>query len=197
VRLVAGGAGEMISCAITMNLPEELAFRRLSPEEKYRRAVPGYMRRIRGLYDALFERLGEEGLDLIREVSREFGRSIGANVRKKGPLEGLAQVGTYLLKVFDMVSDDWQVEEFNDRRLVISVSRCPYGFTRDAICRAHTCMEQALVATLDDRLDYRVGRSIPQGDVCCEHVLSVKEPATESSVAGSGNGLPEDDSEHA
>jgi hypothetical protein len=38
-------------------------------------------------------------------------------------------------------------------------------------------MEQALVAGLDDTLDYRIGRSIPQGDPYCEHILSVKGKA--------------------
>jgi hypothetical protein len=80
-------------------------------------------------------------------------------------------VGKYLLKVFDMVSDDWEVGEFTPDRLVIKVHRCPYPFSHDEICRAHTCMEQALVATLDDTLEYRIGRSIPQGDAFCEHIL--------------------------
>jgi hypothetical protein len=157
-----------------MNLPEELAFERLSYEEKYHRAVPGYMRRLHGLYEAIYEQYGEDGLHLIRNVSRDYGTRIGTNVKRKSNLKGLAQVGRYLLKVFDMVSDDWGIQEFDEDRLVVSVTRCPYGFERDEICRAHTCMEEALVAALDDDLDYRVGRSIPQGDACCEHILSRK-----------------------
>jgi hypothetical protein len=155
-----------------MELPAELEFERPSFEEKYRRAVSGYMKRICDLYEAVADRFGEEGLDLIREVSRDYGTRIANNLRKKGERKGVAAVGKYLLKVFDMVSDDWKVEEFSPDRLVISVSRCPYPFSRDEICRAHTCMEQALVTTLDDSLDYRVGRSIPQGDPCCEHILT-------------------------
>ena len=157
-----------------MSLPPELEFDRPDYEEKYRRAVPGYMKRICRLYEAIQDRFGEEGLELIREVSREYGERIAANVNKKGGLRGVTQVGRYLLKVFDMVSDDWKVGEFTEDRLVISVSRCPYPFRRDEICRAHTCMEQALVTTLDEDLEYRVGRSIPQGDPCCEHILSKK-----------------------
>jgi hypothetical protein len=98
-------------------------------------------------------------------------------VKKRGPLSGVAQVGRYLLKVFDMVSDDWDIKEFNEERVVITVSRCPYPFTRDEVCRAHTCMEQALVAELDDSLEYRIGRSIPQGDAYCEHILCKKPNA--------------------
>ena len=157
-----------------MDLPEALSFARLSHADKYKRAVPGYMRRIRDLYEAIHDRFGEEGLELIREVSRNYGTRIAENVRKKGELKGVAEVGRYLLKVFDMVSDDWEVFEFSEDRLVIGVHRCPYPFRRDAVCRAHTCMEEALVKGLDDTLDYRIGRSIPQGDPFCEHILTRK-----------------------
>ena len=154
-----------------MKLPKELEFERLTYEEKYHRAVPGYMKRLCSLYEAMVERFGDPGLDLIKEVSTEFGCSIGMNVRKKGELKGVAQVGKYLLRVFDMVSDDWSVSEFSENRLVITVSRCPYPFSNEKVCEAHTCMEKALVRTLDENLEYRIGRSIPKGDPCCEHIL--------------------------
>ena len=155
-----------------MNLPEELDFERLSYEEKYRKAVPGYMKRLRDVYYAVQDRFGEAGLELIREVSREYGTRIAENLKKRGEVKGVAQVGKYLLKVFDMVSDDWEVSEFSKDRLVILVRSCPYPFQREAVCRAHTCMEEALVKGLDDSLDYRIGCSIPKGDPFCEHILS-------------------------
>ena len=154
-----------------MNFPEELDFDRLSYEEKYHRAVPGYMKRIRDLYEAIHDRFGEEGLELIRDVSRKYGTRIGMNVKKKGECKGVTQVGKYLLKVFDMVGGDWEIGEFTEEKLVIKVKRCPYPFTRDEVCRAHTCMEQALVTTLDEELEYCIGKSLPQGDACCEHIL--------------------------
>jgi hypothetical protein len=158
-----------------MDLPEDLDFERLPIEEKFDRAVPGYMKRIRDLYEAIHERFGEEGLDLIRDVSRAYGTRIGRNVNKKGGLKGVAEVGRYLLKVFDMITYDWEVTEYTGDRLVISVSRCPYPFESPEVCRAHTCMEQALVSTLDDTLEYGIDRSIPAGDPCCEHVLRVRD----------------------
>ncbi len=130
------------------------------------------MKRLRDVYGAVHERFGEQGLELIRDVSREYGERIGRNVNMKGGLKGVAEVGRYLLKVFDMVGGDWEIGEFSEDRLVILVGRCPYPFTSDEVCRAHTCMEQALVATLDDSLEYGIGRSIPQGDAFCEHILS-------------------------
>ncbi len=157
-----------------MELPEELAFERLNFAEKYHRAVPGYMKRLCDVYEAVYERFGADGLDLIREISKKYGTEIGMNVKKKRDLKGVVQVGKYLLRVFDMVSDDWEVREFTGDRLVIAVHRCPYPFSYDEICRAHTCMEQALVTTLDENLEYRIGRSIPQGDSFCEHILCRK-----------------------
>lgn len=155
-------------------LPKELDFRRLTFEEKYHRAVPGYMKRLSELYEQIHDRFGEEGLKLIRDVSVEYGTRIGNNVNKKGNVKGVARVGRYLLKVFDMVCDDWEVASYSNDRMVITVSRCPYPFGKEEVCQAHTCMEKALVATLDDRLDYRIGRSIPKGDACCEHILSMR-----------------------
>ena len=76
--------------------------------------------------------------------------------------------------MFDMVSDDWEVTEFSKDRLVIAVRRCPYPFKIEEICKAHTKMEESLVKTLDPELDYRIGKSIPKGDSCCEHILSKK-----------------------
>jgi hypothetical protein len=32
-------------------------------------------------------------------------------------------------------------------------------------------MEKTLVATLDDSLEHYVGKSIPKGDPCCEHII--------------------------
>ena len=163
-----------------MDLPKELAFEPLRPEEKLQKAVPGYMKRIRGLYDALHERYGEAGLDLIRDVSRDYGTEIGTNINKKGGMKGVAGVGAYLLKVFDIVSNEWEVTEFSEDRLVIAIHRCPFRFEKVEMCLAHVCMEEALVATLDEDLEHSIGQSIPGGDACCEHILSKKGSSLES-----------------
>ena len=161
-----------MSSSTPRNLPPEIAFEPPDLEEKYGRAVRGFMRRIRDLYEAIHERFGEEGLELIREVSRRYGHQIGENASKKRSIKGLSEVGTYLLKVFEMVGGDWHVKELTEERMVIAVSRCPYPFANPEVCRAHTCMEQALVQTLDDTLEHSVGRCIPAGDPECEHILS-------------------------
>jgi hypothetical protein len=157
-----------------MDLPKELEFERLSAQEKLDKVVPGYMRRIRGLYDAVYERFGEDGLKLIRDVSSNYGAQIGANINRKGGMKGVTEVGRYLLRVFDIVGGDWEVTEFSDCRLIIAVHRCPFPLEKPEICQAHTCMEKTLVATLDADLQYRIGCSIPGGDKYCEHILEKK-----------------------
>ncbi|MBZ0268669.1 hypothetical protein K8I85_10975 [bacterium] len=119
-----------------MDIPEELAFGRLSCAEKYHRAVPGYMKRLGDLYEAIYERFEEEGLALIRDVSREYGTRIAMNVGKRGGLKGVTQVGRYLLKVFDMVTGEWEVGEFSEDRLIIVVHRCPCAFSLDGLVEA-------------------------------------------------------------
>ncbi len=159
-----------------MELPAELEFDRLGAEEKLQKAVPGYMKRIRGLYEAVYDRFGEAGLDLIRDVSSNYGAEIGANINRRGGLKGVAAVGRYLLKVFDIVGGDWEVTEFSEDRLIIAVRQCPFPIENPEVCRAHTSMEQTLVATLDENLQYRIGCSIPDGDSYCEHILE-RRPA--------------------
>lgn len=70
-----------------MNLPKELEFDRLTVEEKYYRAVPGYMKHLCSPYEAIYEKFGEDGLALIQDVSRRFGICIGMNVKKKTRFE--------------------------------------------------------------------------------------------------------------
>jgi hypothetical protein len=146
----------------------------LPPEEKYFKAVPGYMKRIRDLYEAIYERFGEDGLQLIRDVSARYGTELGRHVKKHLDDGGIRGVGAYIVRVFDMVDGDWEITVLNERKMIIEVSRCPYPFKDDNICRAHTCMEKALVETLDPTLEYDIGRSIPQGDPVCEHIIRKK-----------------------
>jgi len=151
---------------------ETLGFERLKPEEKYRRIVPGLLKRIRDLYAEIHARFGDEGLQLIRDVSSRYGRRAGENARARGGVSGVEGVGRYLLRVFDMVTADWEVSHFDETKLVIKVSKCPYPFTDPRLCEAHTTMEKALVEALDPSLEYRIGRSTAAGDEYCEHILT-------------------------
>jgi len=48
------------------------------------------------------------------------------------------------------------------------------------MCQAHTTFEQTVVAALGPNLIYRIGKSIPAGDPCCEHIIEVKGTADTS-----------------
>ena len=68
-----------------MNLPEELEFDRLTFEEKYQRAVPGY--NVMGVAKASLE-------SSVRYLASEFGpRGIRVNAISAGPIQTLAARG--------------------------------------------------------------------------------------------------------
>jgi len=153
------------------NLVKKLGFERIPPEKKYYSAVPGLLNRIKNLYENICDIYGDDGLELIRKNSKEYGLQIGKRINSKGEVKGIRDVGCFILKVFDNVAENWEVTHFDDDRLVIEVPRCPYTFESEALCKAHIQMEKSLIETLDDSLDYRVGKSIPAGDRVCEHIL--------------------------
>jgi hypothetical protein len=148
-----------------------------SLDQVYRSAVSGLYARLRSNYDFLYRRLGEEGLTLIAEMSREYGLSVAQRAKTRLPNNDLNSVAEYLLRIFDTVARGRglisTVEETG--RIIIKVDRCPLNFDMSEMCRAHTTMEKTLVEELNPGLVYRIGKSIPVGDSCCEHILEIKK----------------------
>jgi len=153
---------------------KKLGFKRLPPEEKYYSVVPGLLRRIKNLYENIYKEFGADGLELIRKNSDEYGKEIGRRVKARGELKGIYEVGSFLIKVFDNVAENWEITYLDENKLVIRVPKCPYPFESVAICKAHIQMERSLIKSLDENLDYWVGKSIPSGDDYCEHILVQK-----------------------
>ncbi|KPJ53564.1 hypothetical protein AMJ39_04115 [candidate division TA06 bacterium DG_24] len=143
-------------------------------EVRNRQVVRGLATRIRILYEAIVEKFGDEGLELIRDVSRDYGESIARRVRdREGKME-IADVGHFVVRVFNNVLVEGEVTEFDEDRIAIKATACPYPFTSPEICEAHTTMEEALVRGLNEDLDYFIERSIPRGDPFCLHVICRK-----------------------
>jgi len=138
---------------------------------RYRGVLRGLQTRIKKLYDAIYKRYGDDGLDLIREISSDYGNEIAHKALKGGEHWDIQRVGLYLVKVFNNMRSNGEVTEFNDKRVAIMVPCCPYPFEDVKICAAHTSMERALVRGLNPALDYRIEKSVPAGDPCCLHVL--------------------------
>ncbi len=147
-------------------------------EQVYHSAVSGLYARLRGNYDFLYKRFGDEGLKLIAEMSREYGLSVAARAKLKLKDNSLASVANYLLRIFDTVGrgQDGFITpvQMTDKRVVITIARCPLRFDLPGMCQAHTTMEKTVVETLNPALTYRIGKSIPAGDPVCEHILEVK-----------------------
>lgn len=147
-------------------------------EQVYRSAVSGLYGRLRSNYDYLYRKFGDEGLTLIAEMSREYGISVANRAKAKLPTNDLASVAEYLLRIFDTVArgrDLITTLEKNEEKVVIKVNRCPLDFDIPEMCLAHTTMEKTVVEELNPELDYRIGKSIPAGDNCCEHIIERKK----------------------
>ncbi len=153
-------------------------------EQVYHSAVSGLYARIRGNYDFLYRRFGDDGLKLISEMSREYGLSVAARAKLRMKNNDLESVATYLLRIFDTVGRGKEgfvtPVQMSQNRVIITVARCPLNFDLPAMCLAHTTMEKTVVETLNPALTYRIGKSIPAGDAVCEHILEMKTRSTKT-----------------
>jgi predicted ArsR family transcriptional regulator len=148
-------------------------------EQVYGSAIRGLYARLRSNYEFIYRRLGEEGIKLIADMSREYGLSVAERARSRLKNNDLASVVDYLLRIFDTVdrsSGIMNVAQQSDTRVVIRANRCPLHFNTTALCLAHTAMEKAVVEELNPNLTYRIGKSIPAGDAYCEHIIEIRSP---------------------
>jgi hypothetical protein len=147
-------------------------------KQVYRSAVSGLYGRLRSNYDFLYQRFGDDGLNLIAEMSRDYGISVANRAKAKLTNNSLASVAEYLIRIFDTVSrgrDMLTKIEKDKKKVVIRVNRCPLDFDNPKMCLAHTTMEKTVVEALNPNLTYRIGKSIPAGDSYCEHIVEQKK----------------------
>ncbi len=157
-------------------------------ERTYRSAVSGLYARLRSNYDYLFRQYGDEGIKIIAEMSREYGLTIAARAKTNPNNNDLNSVAQYLIRIFNTVS--WgrnltQLVEAGPSKVVIIANDCPLHFDNPAMCLAHTTMEKTVVETLNPKLTYHIGKSIPAGDNYCEHIIEYHNlPSTDIHVIG-------------
>jgi len=154
-----------------IKIPAGVEYSQIPVEKKHKTVTVALLKRILAIYRGIYERFGEEGLDLIREVSQSYGKEIAELGKKRVKFGDAKSVGLYLVRVFDMIDCDGEITEFSDDRVVIKLHQCPYPFDDPKICEAHTTMEETLVKALGQNLEYVITYSIPRGDPFCEHVI--------------------------
>ncbi len=145
-------------------------------EQVYRSAVSGLYSRLRSNYDFLCRKFGDDGLMLIADMSQQYGLSVAERAKSRPASNDLHSVAEYLLRIFDTVARGRSListVKKNDGRLII-VDRCPLDFDVPEMCMAHTMMEKTVGETLNPSLTYRIGKSIPAGHRCCEHIIEKK-----------------------
>jgi len=158
-----------------IKLPRNVQIEEIPLDAMYRGVLRGLVTRIKVLYEAIYARYGNDGLDLIREVSEKYGHDIAKRVRGGDESWNISKVGLFLVKVFNNMRSEGEVTEFSENRVSIMVPECPYQFKDKKICSAHTSMECALVHGLNPELEYRIEKSVPAGDPTCLHVLINKQ----------------------
>ena len=151
-------------------------------EQVYRSAVKGLYARITSYYNYLYRRFGDEAIDMISEMSREYGMTIAERGKDSLKDRDIESVASFLLKIFRTVEWDTNkltVTSETPEEIIIRVEDCPLHFSKPEMCRAHTSMERAVVEGLNPGLTYEIGRSIPAGDSFCEHIIKVKKDNNE------------------
>ena len=111
-----------------IKIPDHIQIDEIPLDARYRGVLRGLLKRIKGLYEAIYARYGEDGLDLIREVSTKYGSEIANHARKGDEPWDIERVGFYLVKVFNNMRSEGEVTEFSKNRVSIMVPRCPYPF---------------------------------------------------------------------
>jgi len=158
-----------------IKLPKNVITEEVSVERKYRSATAGLTRRIKLIYAGIYERFGEEGLNLIRDISDRYGLELLERAQKKVEWNNVKSIGLYLVRIFNTIEGNGEVTEFTDDRVVIKVNQCPYLFEDMKMCEAHTTMEKVLAENLGENLCYHIPKSIPKGNSYCEHVIERKK----------------------
>jgi hypothetical protein len=148
-------------------------------EKVYRSAVSGLYARLKSNYDFIYRKFGDDGIQLIADMSHEYGLSIAARARNRLENNDVTSVAGYLMRIFGTVgrgkSGFIKLLKVGNSRAVIKVSECPLHFDNPQICLAHTTMEKTVVEELNPDLTYRIGKSIPAGDAYCEHIIEVRQ----------------------
>ena len=147
-------------------------------EKVYHSAVAGLYARLKSNYDFLYRKLGDKGLALIADMSRDYGRSIAQRAAKSLQNNDIDSIARYILRIFDTVTrgtkNSVELHRNSDEQVIISVTACPLNFALPDMCRAHTEMEKTFVETMNPALTYRIGKSIPAGYCICEHIIERK-----------------------
>ena len=143
-------------------------------ERRYKSGIAGLYARLKSNYDTIYEKFGDEGIELITEMSHRYGLQVVKRARKRVKGDDIRSVGGYLIRIFENIGEAGEVTEINDDRMVIKIARCPLNFDEPEMCLAHTMMEKTVVEELSPKLTYRIGKSIPAGDPYCEHIIETK-----------------------
>ncbi len=156
-----------------IELPESIVIETIPVEKRYKSVTAGLTRRIKILYEAIYNKYGKDGLELIKNVGDNYAIEIAEKTKNRVKYNDLKSVALYIIRIFNTLRGNGKVVEFSDKRVVIRVFKCPYQWESSEMCEAHTQMEKKLVETLGENLRYKILKSIPRGDTYCDHCIEL------------------------
>ena len=76
-----------------IKLPEGVEYSHVPIEKKYKSVTIALLKRILTIYNGIYRKFGQEGLDLIRVVSENYGKEIAELGKKKVKSDDVKSVG--------------------------------------------------------------------------------------------------------
>lgn len=133
-----------------------------------------YRDMVGGLCKAIYERYGEEGLEIIRGVTGKFGAIQAQSLkRQSNSLKGAADVQASTVADVGMKLSVTATEN----EVVTIVDKCPFDLdnTCRELCDAFMDFDRALWSGIDPRAELDIQKTVAVGDPQCVIIAKIKD----------------------
>ncbi len=125
---------------------------------------------------ALYEKLGDMVLPVIKDTYGTYGFEVGTGLKKKWKPKDLIEAGEAFVDMTNKAGLPSKIET-RDGTACWTGYRCPFGIENSyrAVCDVLMEMDRLIFcALLDverDRLEFTIEKSLAAGDECCQGVV--------------------------
>ena len=125
---------------------------------------------------ALYEKLGDMVLPVIKKTYGEYGFEVGTGLKKKWKPNNLIAAGEAFIDMTNKAGLPSRIE-MRDGMAYWTGYRCPFGIenTYGKVCEALMEMDRhifcALLGVERDRLEFTIQKSLAVGDDCCQGIV--------------------------
>jgi predicted hydrocarbon binding protein len=126
-----------------------------------------------GLAQTIYDKLGNEGLELIKKVMYEAGRRVAERHKLAGKVKAtdLKSVGEFYVSLFNNWLGSVLIPESTDKKVVHRVVACEFGCADKKLCDAMMALDRGIVETLNPELTVVTVKTVSAGEPYCENVV--------------------------